>query len=47
LHRQERRRAGPGSVGIVPPNTEHEVIAVTAGKAIVVDYPLRAMPGLL
>lgn len=41
----ERRRAGPGFVGIVPPNTEHEVRALSAGKAIVVDYPRRAMPG--
>jgi hypothetical protein len=24
-----------------PANTEHEVKALTAGKAIVVDYPLR------
>ena len=38
---EETRRAGPGAVGIVPPNTEHEVKALTAGKAIVVDYPLR------
>lgn len=41
----ETRRAGPGCVGIVPPSTEHEVKALTAGKAIVVDYPLRVMPG--
>jgi len=37
----ETRRAGPGMVAIVPPNTEHEVKALSAGKAIVVDYPLR------
>ena len=36
-------RAGPGTVAIVPPNTEHEVVAVTAGKAIVVDWPRREM----
>ena len=35
------RRAGPGSVGIVPPDTLHSVIAISSGKAIVVDYPLR------
>lgn len=37
----ETRRVGPGAVGIVPPNTEHEVKALTPGKAIVVDYPVR------
>jgi len=37
----ETRRAGPGMVAIVPANTEHEVKALSAGKAIVVDYPLR------
>src|SRR4029077_8186170 len=30
----ETRRAGPGMVAIVPPNTEHEVKALSAGKAI-------------
>jgi quercetin dioxygenase-like cupin family protein len=35
--------AGPGCVAIVPPDTAHEVKALTAGKAIVVDYPLRKM----
>jgi quercetin dioxygenase-like cupin family protein len=33
--------AGPGMVAIVPPNTTHAVVALTDGKAIVVDYPLR------
>ena len=37
------KRAGPGFVAIVPPDTKHEVKALTAGKAIVVDYPLRKM----
>ena len=37
----ETCHAGPGMVAIVPMNTEHEVRAVTSGKAIVVDYPLR------
>ena len=36
-----KKVAGPGMVGIVPPNTLHSVKALTAGKAIVVDYPLR------
>ena len=37
-------RAGPGMVAIVPPDTKHAVVALTAGKAIVVDYPLRKLP---
>ena len=37
------QKAGPGFVAIVPPHTMHEVKALTAGKAIVVDYPLRQM----
>ena len=35
------QRAGPGSVGIVPPNTLHAVRAISAGRAIAIDYPLR------
>ena len=35
------QRAGSGSVGIVPPNTLHTVKALSSGKAIVIDYPLR------
>ena len=35
------QRCGPGSVAIIPPNTKHSVIAVTSGRAIVVDHPLR------
>ena len=38
------RRSGPGSVGIVPPNTLHAVKAISRGRAIVVDYPLRDSP---
>ena len=34
-------RAGPGMVAIVPPDTRHSVVALTGGKAIVCDYPLR------
>jgi quercetin dioxygenase-like cupin family protein len=38
----DTRVAGPGCVAIVPPNTSHCVKAISAGRAIVVDYPLRA-----
>jgi quercetin dioxygenase-like cupin family protein len=34
-------RAGPGSVGIVPPDALHAVRALSAGRAIAIDYPLR------
>ena len=37
----EMRIAGPGVAAIVPPNVPHAVKALTNGKAIVVDYPLR------
>jgi quercetin dioxygenase-like cupin family protein len=37
------KRARAGFVGMVPPDTTHEVRAITDGKAIVVDYPLREM----
>lgn len=37
----ETRIAGPGCAAIVPPNTEHDLRALSNGKAIVVDYPLR------
>jgi quercetin dioxygenase-like cupin family protein len=33
--------ARPGVVGIVPANARHSVKALTDGKAIIVDYPLR------
>jgi quercetin dioxygenase-like cupin family protein len=33
--------AGPGMVAIVPPHTAHSVRALTDGKAIIVDHPLR------
>ncbi len=35
------RRVVPGLVGIVPSNAHHSVKAITSGKVIVVDYPLR------
>ena len=31
----------PGTVGIVPSNTRHSVRALTDGKLIVVDWPVR------
>jgi quercetin dioxygenase-like cupin family protein len=34
--------AGPGMAAIVPPNVPHSLRAITDGKAIVVDTPLRA-----
>jgi quercetin dioxygenase-like cupin family protein len=37
------RRSGAGEVGIVPGNTPHGVTAVSDGRAIVVDYPLRVV----
>ncbi len=36
------RIAGPGMAAIVPPNVPHSIKALTNGKAIVVDYPLRS-----
>jgi unsaturated pyranuronate lyase len=33
--------ARPGLVGIVPSNIRHSVKALTDGRAIIVDYPLR------
>jgi quercetin dioxygenase-like cupin family protein len=36
------QRAGPGGAGIVPPNAPHSIKAISSGKAMVVDYPLRA-----
>lgn len=35
------RCAGPGFVAIIPQDTLHSVRAISGGKAIVVDYPLR------
>jgi quercetin dioxygenase-like cupin family protein len=34
-------RARPGTVAIVPAHSPHSVTAITAGRAIVADYPLR------
>ena len=33
--------ARPGVVGIVPANVRHSVRALTDGRAIIVDHPLR------
>ena len=35
------QRCGPGAAAIIPPNTKHSVVAVTSGRALVVDHPLR------
>ncbi len=37
----ETKIAGPGFVGVVPPNVTHSVIARSDGKATVVDTPRR------
>jgi quercetin dioxygenase-like cupin family protein len=36
------QRCGPGTAAIIPPNTPHSVRVLKAGRAIVVDHPLRA-----
>jgi len=41
----ETEVAGPGCVAVVPPDTLHSVRALTDGRAIVVDYPLRQSIG--
>jgi quercetin dioxygenase-like cupin family protein len=33
--------ARPGLVAVVPSNTPHSIKALTDGRAIIVDYPLR------
>ena len=38
------RRVGPASVAIAPPNTKHSAVAVTDGRAFIVDHPLREIP---
>jgi unsaturated pyranuronate lyase len=35
------KRAGPGMVAIVPRNSQHSVVALSDGKAIVCDHPVR------
>jgi quercetin dioxygenase-like cupin family protein len=35
--------AGPGHVAIVPAGSLHAVRALSAGRALIVDHPLRAM----
>jgi quercetin dioxygenase-like cupin family protein len=41
------KRSGPGLVAIVPPDTLHSIKAISDGRAIVVDYPLRDITGPL
>jgi len=38
-----RPSAPAGVASVVPPDTPHAVRAITDGKVIVTDYPLRAM----
>jgi quercetin dioxygenase-like cupin family protein len=38
------QRLCPGLVGIVPANALHSVKAISSGKLIVVDYPVRESP---
>jgi quercetin dioxygenase-like cupin family protein len=38
------RIARPGMAAIVPPNVLHSIKAITDGRAIVVDHPLRTDP---
>ncbi len=41
----ESRAADPGSVAVVPSDTAHSVKALTDGRAIVVDHPVRSEIG--
>jgi quercetin dioxygenase-like cupin family protein len=38
---EEVRRAGPGMIAIIPAHTAHAVLAMTDGRATVVDTPRR------
>ncbi|MEO8028867.1 MAG: cupin domain-containing protein [Bryobacteraceae bacterium] len=40
----ETARVGAGGAGIVPSNARHSVRAISSGRAIIVDYPLREIP---
>jgi quercetin dioxygenase-like cupin family protein len=37
----ERKIIKPGLVAIVPPNSRHSVVAISEGKAIIIDHPTR------
>ena len=39
------QRLASGYVGIVPPNAPYSIKAISSGKVIVIDYPLRQAPG--
>ena len=41
----ETQVAGPGAVALVPANTLHSVKALSDGRAIVVDHPIRESIG--
>jgi quercetin dioxygenase-like cupin family protein len=38
------RIAQPGLVAIIPPNVRHSVKALTDGRAIIIDHPVRPDP---
>jgi quercetin dioxygenase-like cupin family protein len=38
------KRCAPGLVGIVPSNMLHSVKAISDGRVIVVDHPVRKLP---
>ena len=40
------RRIGPGFAAVVPADTLHAVRALSNGKAIIVDHPLREHPAV-
>jgi quercetin dioxygenase-like cupin family protein len=42
----ESRVVGPGGAAIVPGNVRHSLLAITDGRAIVVDHPVRLGPEL-
>jgi quercetin dioxygenase-like cupin family protein len=37
----ETQRAGPGCVAVVPPDALHSVRALTSGRAVVANHPVR------
>jgi unsaturated pyranuronate lyase len=41
----ETRVAGPGMAAVVPANTPHAVTALSDGRSIVVDHPVRRAVG--
>lgn len=35
------QRAGPGAVAVIPPDTTHAVRALSSGRAVVANHPVR------